>query len=74
MKLSGIVKEVKLVKLGEIDAFLVGLEIEDKVIHFSISTKYLANVKLEEENEFEFNCYLGGYEHALTAETAENQV
>ena len=26
MKLSGIVKEVKLVKLGEIDAFLVGLK------------------------------------------------
>lgn len=74
MKLSGIVKEVKLVKLGEIDAFLVGLEIEDKVIHFPIATKYLANVKLEEENEFEFNCYPGGYEPTLNAEPAENQV
>lgn len=74
MKLSGIVKEVKLVKLGEIDAFLVGLEIEDKVIHFPIATKYLANVKLEEENEFEFNCYPGGYKPTLNAEPAENQV
>lgn len=74
MKLSGIVKEVKLVKLGEIDAFLVGLKIEDKVIHFPIATKYLANVKLEEENEFDFNCYPGDYEPALNAETAENQV
>lgn len=74
MKLSGIVKEVKLVKLGEIDAFLVGLEIEEKVIHFPIATKYLANVKLEEENEFEFNCYPGGYEPTLNAEPAENQV
>lgn len=74
MKLSGIVKEVKLVKLGEIDAFLVGLKIEDKVIHFPIATKYLANVKLEEENEFDFNCYPGDYEPALNAELTENQV
>ena len=73
MKLSGIVKEVKLVKLGEIDAFLVGLKIEDKVIHFPIATKYLANVKLEEENEFDFNCYPGDYEPALNAELTENQ-